>query len=134
MRRSTTTAMLQIRNANSVPMLTSTTISASGTSAAMHAMKTPKPTVISTGVWKRGWTLARRRGARPSRHIAKKIRVWPYMIVSTTLVIDTSAPIAIIEAPQSTPAPSLSAAASGASASASWSDGSAPTATIATMM
>ena len=62
------------------------------------------------------------------------MRVWPYMIVSTTLVIETSAPIAISEAPHSTPAPSRSAAASGASDFASWSDGKAPTATIATRM
>ena len=49
-------------------------------------------------------------------------------------MIETSAPMAISEAPHSMPAPSLSAAASGASAAASWSVGSAPTATIATTM
>ena len=37
----------------------------------------PMPSVSATGVPVRGLTLAIPRGIRPSRAIAKKIRVWP---------------------------------------------------------
>jgi hypothetical protein len=43
----------------------------------MKEMKMPKPAVMMTGVRVRGLTRARPRGSNPSRHIAKKIRVWP---------------------------------------------------------
>ena len=76
-RRSTMTPTLTSRNANSVPMLTSLTISLSGTSAARIAMSTPRPMVTFTGAPVRGLTSAKRRGIRPSRDIAKKIRVCP---------------------------------------------------------
>ena len=77
--------------------------------------------VSFAGVPYRGLTLARRSGSRPSRHMAKKMRVWPYMITRTTLVIATTAPSARTEAAQVMPAPSSSAAASGASLAASCS-------------
>ena len=108
-RRSTMTPTLQITKANSVPMLTSTTISVErhdrgegGDEDAEHA----GDDAPACGV--RGWTLRDERGSSPSRHIANKMRVWPYRIVSTTLVIATSAPTEITSAPQSKPAPSLS--------------------------
>ena len=49
-RRSTITPMFTRKNANSVPMLTSLTISLSGTSAARIAIRTPRPRVSLTGV------------------------------------------------------------------------------------
>jgi hypothetical protein len=76
-RRRTITPMLTRRNANSVPMFTSLTISDSGTSAARMAMRMPMPIVSGTGVPVRGFTLAMPRGIRPSRAIAKKMRVCP---------------------------------------------------------
>ena len=48
-RRSTITPTLTIRNAKSVPMLTSLAISDSGTKAAMMATRKPKVAVISAG-------------------------------------------------------------------------------------
>ena len=50
MRRSTITPMLVITNANSVPMLTSFAISASGTNAARTAIRMPNVAVMRTGV------------------------------------------------------------------------------------
>ena len=55
-------------------------------------------------------------------------------MVSTTLVIATRAPKVTMSAAQLRPAPSDSAMASGASCPASWSAGSAPTATVETRM
>ena len=74
--RSTTTPTFTITNANSVPMLTSLAISASGTNAASRATSTAKVAVMRTGVW-RLESLAKPRGSSPSRHIANMIRVWP---------------------------------------------------------
>ena len=66
-RRRMITPMFTRKNANSVPMLTSLTISVSGTSAASAAIAMPKPSVSSTGVPVRGLTLAIPRGSSPSR-------------------------------------------------------------------
>jgi hypothetical protein len=106
-------------NANSVPMFTSSTIWPSGTSAASTAISTPSPMVSVAGVPKRWFTSASRVGSSPSRHMAKKMRVWPYRITRMTLVIATTAPSARIQAAQEMPAPSRSAVASGASLPAS---------------
>ncbi len=76
-RRRMITPMLTRTNANSVPMLTSSTMVPSGTSAARTAISTPSVMVSFAGVPYRWLTVAIRRGSRPSRHIAKKIRVWP---------------------------------------------------------
>ena len=76
-RRRMITPMFTSRNANSVPMLTSLTISLSGTNAARSAMKKPMMKVSRTGVPVRGLIFATRREIRPSRAIAKKMRVWP---------------------------------------------------------
>ena len=76
MRRRTITPMFTIRNANSVPMLTSLAISLSGSSAAMIAVRMPNISVVNAGVW-RGLRREKIRGSSPSRLMAKKIRVWP---------------------------------------------------------
>ena len=76
-RRRTITPMLTRMNANRVPMLTSLTISLSGTKAARMAIRTPKLIVSLAGVPNRGLTSANLSGIRPSRHMAKKMRVWP---------------------------------------------------------
>ena len=75
-RRSTSTPMLTRKKAKSVPMLTSSAIVVSGTSAAMTAMSPAKTTVVKTGVC-RLETDAIFSGTSPSRDIANMIRVWP---------------------------------------------------------
>jgi len=69
--------MLTSTNAKSVPMLTSLTISVSGTSAAMIAIRMPSVAVMKTGVRVLGCTYANRAGISPSRDIANMIRVCP---------------------------------------------------------
>ena len=76
-RRRMITPMFTTMNANSVPMLTSLTISLSGTKAATTAIRNPKVAVIRIGVLVLSLTFAKLRGIRPSRHIANMIRVWP---------------------------------------------------------
>ena len=90
--------------------------------------------MMNTGVRVRGLTDDTRGGSSPSRLIANRIRDCPYISVSTTLVIATSAPKEITSAPQEIPAPSSSTVASGASAPLSWSTGRARVATIASLM
>src|SRR3954451_3234402 len=74
---------------------------------------------------------------RPSRHIAKKIRVWPYITTSTTLVIAINAPSDSSADAQLRPVPASRAADSGAS---EFSElvitemGATPTAATATRM
>jgi hypothetical protein len=68
-RRSQITATLTIRNANSVPMLTSLAIAESGRKAAISPIGTAKSTVRMTGAWVRLQIEPRRLGKRPSRHI-----------------------------------------------------------------
>ena len=113
-------------------MLTISTIAPSGTNAATRAAKMPNPMVSLTGVPVRGFTSAHDSGTSPSRAIAKKIRVWPYRMTSSTLVIATKAPNAVSDAAQGNPAPVSSASDNGASLSASCAAGSAPTAPIET--
>ncbi len=69
----------------------------------------PNPMVSLTGVPVRGFTSAHDSGTSPSRAIAKKIRVWPYRMTSSTLVIATKAPNAVSDAAQGNPAPASSA-------------------------
>jgi hypothetical protein len=88
----------------------------------------PKPRVSRTGVPVRGCTSASHSGMRPSRAIANMILVWPYRVVSMTLVIATRAPNAVTTAAQLMPAPASSAWASGASLARSSLAGSTPTA------
>ena len=69
--------MFVMMNANSVPMLTSSTICLSGMNAANIAMKMPNAAVMRAGVRRVAPILAKPRGTRPSRDIANMIRVWP---------------------------------------------------------
>ena len=64
-RRSQITAMFTMRNANSVPMLTSSAISASGTNAAISAIGIANTSVSSAGVFVRSQTRASRSGMQP---------------------------------------------------------------------
>ena len=59
--------------------------------------------VIRAGVPRFSSTLASPRGSRPSRLIAKMIRLCPSSSTSTTVVRPASAPMAITLAAQSTP-------------------------------
>ncbi|CFR93466.1 Uncharacterised protein [Mycobacterium tuberculosis] len=52
--------------------------------------------MLCTGVMVRGFTFANRAGSSPSRPIANRIRVWPYMVTSVTVKIETTAPAARI--------------------------------------
>jgi hypothetical protein len=122
------TPALTRMKANSVPMLTSSTMVLSGTNAASSAMPMPNPRVSRTGVPVRGCTSASHSGMRPSRAIANMILVWPYRVVSMTLVIATRAPNAVTAAAPVMPAPASSAWASGASLACSSLAGSTPTA------
>ena len=77
MRRRMITPMLTTTNANSVPMLTSWTISLSGTNAASAANSTPQMPMIRTGARDVGFTFEMPFGISPSRLIAKRMRDWP---------------------------------------------------------
>ena len=76
-RRRIITPMFTRKKAKSVPMLTSSAIVVSGTSAAMTAISPPKSIVVKTGVRRRSERLAIFSGTSPSRDIANMIRVWP---------------------------------------------------------
>ena len=94
-RRRMITPMLTSTNANSVPMLTSSTISPSGTKAARIAISDRRrPAVERAGrAGARADLREAARGSRPSRHIAKMMRRLPVEDRSaTTLVIAISAP------------------------------------------
>jgi hypothetical protein len=75
-RRRTITPALTIKNANSVPMFTSSASSLSGITAASAATTTPMMSVMTTGT-RREFSRARPRGSSPSRAIANAIRVCP---------------------------------------------------------
>src|SRR3954452_1403257 len=74
-RRSTGTAIETRTKANSVPMLTRSASVVSFTHAAMITTAVAYSSVIRTGVQVRGLTLAISGGSRPSRPIAKPIRL-----------------------------------------------------------
>src|SRR5664279_2356626 len=101
--RSTTTPMETNTNVNSVPTLTISSSTPISENPAIIATATPTPTVILAGVPVFSLTCAMPRGSRPSRLIAKMIRLWPSISTSTTVVSPASAPIAITFAAQSTP-------------------------------
>ena len=50
--------------------------------------------VLLTGVMVRGFTLANIDGSRPSRPMANRMRVWPYITTSVTEKIEITAPAA----------------------------------------
>ena len=78
--------------ANSVPMLTRSASSSSGTNAARTATTTPVMIVIMYGVPYFGCTFASAGGSRWSRLIANSTRDWPSIRIMTTEVRPASAP------------------------------------------
>ena len=133
-RRSTMTPMLTIANAKSVPMLVASASCPSGTKPARMLITTVTMMVLLTGVWVRGLTFSNTLGSRPSRAIANRMRVWPYITVSTTLKIETTAPSEMIAGAHSEPVTSRAMVASTASppSPANSSQGLAPIAASAT--
>ncbi len=75
--RSTITAMLTRPKANSVPMLVASTSLPSGMRAASAPQNRDTITVLRRGAPVFGWILPSAFGTRPSRAIAKRMRVWP---------------------------------------------------------
>ena len=71
------TPRLTTTNANSVPMLTSCTISLSGTNAARGANSTPQIPMMRPGPAGRGLTVEMPFGISPSRLMAKRMRDCP---------------------------------------------------------
>lgn len=94
--RRTITPTATTLNAVSVPMDTMSAKLSSGMKAASVDAKIATITVLCTGVMVRGFTFANRAGSSPSRPIANRIRVWPYMVTSVTVKIETTAPAARI--------------------------------------
>src|SRR2546425_10286300 len=88
-------------NANSVPMLVSSSTQPIGANAAESATNTPVMIVVMCGVWYFGCTRAAQGGSRPSRAIDMKIRAWPSWNTSKTDVIAATAPKARMPAAQS---------------------------------
>lgn len=68
--------MLTRKNANSVPMFTSSASSDNGMKAAIAAARIPNVSVIRTGVL-RFESFAKPRGSSPSRHMENMIRDCP---------------------------------------------------------
>ncbi len=111
--RSTMTLAQTMKNAASVPRLTSCATLPIGDKPAISAIATPDPRMRRTGVCVFGLTLAMGLGSRPSRDIASTTRVRPKYSTSITVVMPARAPIEISASAQ--PMPScLSASAMGA--------------------
>ena len=79
-------------NAKSVPMLTSSASSLSGTNAETRATTTPVVIVTRTGVPVRGLTREKTGGSSWSRDIAKNTRDCPSMRIIMTVVSPARAP------------------------------------------
>ena len=102
--RSTTTATDTMVKAARVPMLISSARMLSGITAAIRPNTMPTSQVAKNGVWKRGCTVDRRLGSRPSRDMAKMMRVWPKAITRITVVMPRMAPRSTKPAIQFSPA------------------------------
>ncbi len=102
--RSTITAIETSVNAASVPILTSSASTVSGTTAAIRPKMMPTSQVAKNGVPYFGCTFDRRAGIRPSRDIANRMRVWPYAITSITVLMPRIAARSTKPATQSSPA------------------------------
>src|SRR2546430_219793 len=100
-RRSTTIPSATSTNANSVPMLVSSSTQPIGANAADTATNTPVMIVLMCGVLYLGCNRAAHGGSRPSRAIDMKIRAWPSWNTSSTEVIAATAPSARMPAAQS---------------------------------
>jgi len=135
LRRRLMTPALTIMNANSVPIEVASASCPSGTNAARILITTATMIVLLTGVCVLGLTLVKTFGSRPSRPIANRMRVWPYIVTSTTEKIEMTAPSAMIAPAQVPPVTSLAIRASTASPlSPSKSDGWPPLAPIAAIV
>ncbi len=130
-KRSTITATLTRPKAKSVPMLVASASWASGIAAARTPQNSETITVLATGTPLR-LTFAKDLGTSPSRDIAKRMRVWPYSTVSTTLAMAMTAPAARSTAQKLWPVTPFMMPASAASESLNSPHGSAPTAIAAT--
>ena len=84
--------------AKRVPMLVRSTISSIEATAATPPTRTPVRMVVTCGVLKRGWTLAKTGGRRPSRAIEKKMRGWPSWKTRRTAVCAMTEPRATMVA------------------------------------
>ncbi|MNT07391.1 hypothetical protein D3C72_1420910 [compost metagenome] len=102
--RSTTTATETMVKAARVPMLISSARMLSGITAAIRPNTMPTSQVAKNGVWKRGCTVDRRLGSKPSRDMAKMMRVWPKAITRITVVMPRMAPRSTKPAIQFSPA------------------------------
>ncbi|SKT92222.1 Uncharacterised protein [Mycobacteroides abscessus subsp. abscessus] len=78
----------------SVPIDTMFARLSRGTKAAMKPTTTATMIVLFTGVSVRGLTCAKTDGSRPSRPIAKRMRVWPYIETRVIEKIEITAPAA----------------------------------------
>ena len=83
-------------NAVSVPMDTMSARLSSGTKPARIDETIATMTVLVTGVIVLGFTFANSDGSSPSRPIANRMRVWPYIVTSVTEKIEITAPAARI--------------------------------------
>ena len=92
-----------IANAMSVPMFTSSATMARGKKPATQAVSIPVTRMTFTGVRVFSLTSEKNPGRRPSRDMAKKIRLCPKSMTRITEVMPQSAPIETINAPQEIP-------------------------------
>src|SRR3954454_23356016 len=113
-RRSTSTPTATSTNANSVPMLTSSASSLSGTNVEMTATARPVTTVVRTGVPVLLLTVENTGGSSRSRLIAKNTRLCPSIRIIITVVSPSSAPAEMMVAKAGWPT-ERNASASGAS-------------------
>ena len=81
-------------NAVSVPIDTMSASLSSGMKPARMLTTIATMIVLFTGVIDRGLTLANIDGSRPSRPIANRMRVCPYIVTSVTEKIEITAPAA----------------------------------------
>ena len=92
--RRTSTPPQTSANANSVPILVRSYVSAASPTSEATATSTPVTSVVVCGTRVRESTRAAHAGSSPSRAIAKKMRGCPYWNTSSTADMDTTAPSA----------------------------------------
>src|SRR5882757_878134 len=85
-----TTPIDTTMNAVNVPIETMSMSLSNGTKAASRLTTTATMMVLFTGVMLLGFTLANIAGNRPSRPIANRMRVWPYIVTRVTEKIEMS--------------------------------------------
>ena len=130
------TPKFTIAKAANVPIEVASANWPKGTNAARIEMMTVTMIVLFTGVWVLGFTLVNTFGSIPSRPMANRMRVWPYMTTRTTEKIEITAPRAIRVGAHWLPVTSAAMLARTASAPApsNSSQGRAPIAAAVTRM